>query len=49
MNKSYTPDGAAALLTQGIPTPPTDGNGARYKNTFPYAGAPHDGYDTPAS
>jgi hypothetical protein len=49
VNKSYTPDGAAALLTQGIPTPPTDGNGARYKNTFPYAGAPHDGYDTPAS
>jgi hypothetical protein len=49
VNKSYTPDGAASLLTQGIPTPPTDGNGTRYKTTFPYAGAPHDGYDTPAS
>ena len=49
VNKSYTPDGAPAPLTQGIPTPPTDGNGARYLRRSRTSGTPHDGYDTPAS
>jgi hypothetical protein len=44
VDPSYTPDGAAALVTDG--TAPGPG---RYQSTFPYLGAPHDGYHTPSS
>jgi len=49
VNKSYTPDAAAGLLTQGIPVPATDGVGSRYMTHFPYVGSPYDGYDTPST
>ena len=39
---TYTPDGAAALLTEGS-TPPT------FRPTFPYLGTPYDGYSHPAA
>jgi len=44
VDKSYKPDAAAALITQGL-TPAAD----RYQATFPYVGDPYDGYDTPSS
>jgi Domain of unknown function (DUF4331) len=44
VDPSYTPDGAAGLVTDG--TAPGPG---RYQDTFPYLGTPHDGYDTPSS
>ena len=44
VDHSYKPDGAAALVTDGL-TPGSD----RYISTFPYLGVPKDGYDTPAS
>jgi hypothetical protein len=43
VDKTYTPDAAASKLTQGL-TPGPD----RYQSTFPYLGAPHDGYGTPS-
>jgi hypothetical protein len=43
VNPSYTPDGAVGALDQGL-TPAPD----RYQSTFPYLGAPHDGYSTGA-
>ena len=43
VNPSYTPDGAASQLTQGL----TPGKG-RYQSTFPYLGLPHDGFSTPS-
>lgn len=45
VNPSFTPDGAAALVTD-IQNPDLSG---LYINTFPYLGVPLDGYDTPAS
>jgi hypothetical protein len=47
VDATYTPDGAAGLLTQGIPVPET-GMGDRYLPSFPYVGSPYDGYDTPS-
>jgi hypothetical protein len=44
VDKSYKPDAAAALITQGI-TPLA----SRYQSNFPYVGDPYDGYDTPSS
>jgi hypothetical protein len=44
VDKSYKPDAAASLITQGL-TPAAD----RYLPTFPYVGDPYDGYDTPSS
>jgi hypothetical protein len=44
VNKAYTPDAAAAKLTEGL-TPASD----RYQTTFPYLAPPLDGFDTPAS
>ena len=44
VNSSYTPDGAASLVTDGL-TPGSD----RYIATFPYLGVPKDGFDTPSS
>ena len=44
VDHSFTPDGAAALVTDGLTADAT-----RYISTFPYLGVPLDGYDTPAS
>jgi hypothetical protein len=46
VNKTYTPDKAAAAVTDGLtnasnPVPPL--------SSFPYLGTPNDGFDTPAS
>jgi hypothetical protein len=43
---SYTPDGAAGELTDGL-TPASVTN--PYLTKFPYLGVPYDGYDDPAS
>ena len=43
VDKTYTPDAAAAKVTQGL-TPAAD----RYLPQFPYLGTPHDGFDTPS-
>ena len=42
VDPSFTPDGAAALLTDGT-SPGSD----RYINQFPYLGVPLSGFDTP--
>ncbi len=42
IDPSYTPDGAAGLLTDGT-TPP------EYKENFPYLNTPYSGYETPAA
>jgi hypothetical protein len=53
VDKSFTPDGAATKVTQGVDEPTTGppGSGAegaaRFLPYFPYLGTPHDGYDTP--
>ena len=44
VDPGYTPDGAAALVTDGTGPGPN-----RYQSTFPYLGTPHDGYHTPSS
>ena len=44
---TYTPDGAAGLLTEQPFTPPAP-TAARYLPTFPYVGTPHDGFSTPS-
>jgi len=44
VNSSYTPDGAASLVTDGVGPGP-----GRYQSTFPYLGTPHSGFDTPSS
>jgi hypothetical protein len=44
VDKSYSPDAAAGLITQGL-TPAA----SRYLPSFPYVGEPYDGYDTPSS
>ena len=43
IDSTFTPDGAAALITQGL-TPAA----GRYLPAFPYVGTPYDGYDTPS-
>jgi hypothetical protein len=45
VDKTFTPDGAASVVTQGL----TPNIGDRYLKTFPYLGTPKDGYHTPAS
>ena len=44
VNPSYTADGAASAVTEGL-TPAAN----RYQSTFPYLGLPHDGFSTPSS
>jgi hypothetical protein len=44
VDKTYKPDAAAGLLTQGL-TPAAN----RYQETFPYLAPPLDGFDTPSS
>jgi hypothetical protein len=46
VDKSYTPDAAAAEVTDGL-TPSS--LGGPYLDQFPYLGVPYDGYDHPAS
>jgi hypothetical protein len=41
VNKSYTPDAAASLVTDGLGP-----NNTRYLSHFPYLGTPHSGYQT---
>ena len=41
VNKSYTPDAAASLVTDGL-----GANGTRYLPHFPYLGTPVGGYQT---
>jgi hypothetical protein len=41
VNKKYTPDGAASLITDGL-----GANSTRYQSTFPYLGTPQSGYQT---
>ncbi|MFI5261515.1 MAG: DUF4331 domain-containing protein [Candidatus Limnocylindrales bacterium] len=43
VDPSFTPDGAAGLVTQGL-TP----SASRYQDTFPYLGVPLDGFDNPS-
>jgi hypothetical protein len=42
VDKSFTPDGAASLLTDGL-----DATSTRYLSQFPYLGTPQGGYQTP--
>jgi Domain of unknown function (DUF4331) len=44
VDKAYTPDAAAGLLTEGL-----EPAANRYQATFPYLAAPLDGFDTPSS
>jgi Domain of unknown function (DUF4331) len=44
VDPSFTPDGAAGLVTQGL-TP----SASRYQAHFPYLGVPLDGFDHPSS
>ena len=41
VNKSYTPDGAASLITDGL-----DQTATHYLDHFPYLGTPQSGYAT---
>jgi hypothetical protein len=41
VDSSFTPDGAASLLTDGL-----DQNSTRYLTQFPYLGTPQGGYQT---
>jgi Domain of unknown function (DUF4331) len=44
VNPSYTPDGAASIVSEQL-TPAAN----RYQSAFPYLGLPHDGFSTPSS
>jgi hypothetical protein len=44
VDKTYTPDAAAALLTEGL-----EPAASRYQGSFPYLAPPLDGFDTPSS
>ena len=46
VNSSFTPDGAASQVTDGL-TPSSVSN--PYLNTFPYLGVPYSGFDVPSS
>lgn len=41
VNSSYTPDGAAGLLTEGL-----NPGSSSYLDSFPYLGTPQSGYET---
>ena len=52
VDPSFTPDGAASLVTDGLTSGPTDLTAmgtANYLASFPYLGTPYDGYDVPSS
>lgn len=44
VDKSFTPDGAASKVTDGLGP-----DNSRYISTFPYLGVPLDGYSTPSA
>jgi hypothetical protein len=44
VDPTYTPDGAASLLTDGL----DDTSKVQYLDTFPYLGTPYGGFDHPA-
>jgi len=46
VDPSFTPDGAAALLTDGLSPASLE---IPYQSSFPYLGVPHSGYETPAA
>jgi Domain of unknown function (DUF4331) len=46
VDPSFTPDGAAAVLTDGLSPASLE---IPYQSTFPYLGLPHSGYETPAA
>ena len=45
VDHSYTPDGAAALVTDGL----TPNLNTRYMTQFPYLGLPLSGFDVPSA
>jgi hypothetical protein len=45
VDKSYTPDGAASLVTDGLTSSSVPSG---FLSTFPYLGVPYSGYDTPS-
>ncbi len=45
VDPTFTPDGAAALVTDGV----TPDLSTRYQSTFPYLGTPKSGYEVPAA
>jgi hypothetical protein len=51
VDKTFTPDGAASAVSDGLTTNEFDQTAAgtvKYLPTFPYLGAPHSGYEIPA-
>ena len=46
VDKAFTPDAAAGLVTDGLTPASLD---VPYLDTFPYLGVPHSGFTTPAS
>jgi hypothetical protein len=47
VDSKYTPDGAAAVVTDGLTSSPTDTTAKgteKYLSTFPYLGVPHGGF-----
>jgi hypothetical protein len=52
VDPSFTPDGAAGLVNQGLTSSGTDITAMgteNYLTSFPYLGVPHSGYYTPSS
>jgi hypothetical protein len=52
VDPSFTPDGAAAAVNQGLTSSPSDLTAMGTENylpSFPYLGVPHSGYFTPSS
>ncbi len=52
IDKTFKPDAAAGLITQGLTSSNTDvtaKNTQHYLPGFPYLGTPHNGYDNPSS
>ena len=45
VDKTYTPDGAAAALNDGLTAKSVPGG---YLSHFPYLGVPHSGFSTPS-
>ncbi len=52
VDPSYTPDGAAGLVTDGLTSSPTDTTAdgtEHYLSSFPFLGLPHSGFENPAA
>jgi hypothetical protein len=52
VDKSYVPDGAAGVVTDGLTSSPTDTTAEgteNYLSSFPYLGLPHSGFEQPAA